>query len=207
MRRSTRRTAPARPTGALALALALMLPAMAGCSGDDSGPLTLAGYGNVLDGQDRPPYFTIHMCIDEDDPADITITEVSASGVEGTRRPLTFRVAWADGPEFTRVISARQPLPSAYVDAVDAEGTVGECGSPEGNASLAVVFPTVGRRPVALTGIEVRYDIDGDSYTASTDAFLAQCPVGTRAGTGNLIGEDPLCRKDNRGDGGDRAAR
>jgi hypothetical protein len=191
---------PTAPTLRLAMVLAAASALSTGCSDNqDSGPLTLAGYGNVLDGQERPPYFVIDVCAEDDNPSDIKITDVSAAGVRGTREPLDFRVAWADGPDFTRVISARQPVPQAYVEAVGAEGTVSECSDPRGYAALAIALPPLHGRPISLDGIEVAYEIDGDHFRATTDAFLAQCPDGTHARTGGNSEERPLCRDDSAG--------
>lgn len=162
------------------LATLVVVATLTTSCGEDHGPLTLAGYGNVLDGDRRPAYFVLDACL-ADEAAEIRIVDVTATSVQGTTEPLEFKVAWGDGPEFSRVISDHRPLPDAYVDAKDAEGRVGRCDESGEYAAIAVVFPSVGRRPVAVDGIEVTYEADGDEYTSSADTFLAQCPYGTRA--------------------------
>ena len=99
----------------------LLLPA---CSPSSDGPLSLGGYGNTLVPQGAAPYFVVDACL-EHDPQAVTLTDVEAVQVSGTDEPISFRVAWADGPEFSRVISSHEPLPDAYVPAEGARGEVG----------------------------------------------------------------------------------
>jgi hypothetical protein len=165
----------------LLLVLTALLPLTA-CS-DDREPLQLGGYGNVLDPQDEPPYFMLHVCIPGDD-AQVTITDVQADHEIGAREPVRFEVAFDDS-DATGVVSGPQPAPGELRDAVGAVGTVPTCDgdrSTTGPATLAILFPTVGDEPVIVDGVNVTYEVDGDERTAHSTAFLVQCPPGTRAG-------------------------
>ncbi len=161
-----------------------------GCSSEP--PLRLGGYGNILDPVGtRTPYFGINVC-SEGGPATVRIAGVVADEVSGTRAPVEFAIAWPDGPPYEAAISSHDPLPDAYVPAEGAEGTVGECGDPEANATLAVLFPPTGRRPVTVRDVRVSYTIDGREHTSVAPVDLTQCPRGTRADGG---ADGPPCTR------------
>jgi hypothetical protein len=178
-----------------ALIASVVLSSLSGCSDDDAGPLQLEGYGNVLDGARHSPYFTITMCAEGDEPADIKITGVEAVGFQGVRREPDFEVAWASEEGHPWSISSHGPVPDAFVPAVGEEGTIGPCSDSDQHSALAVVFPEVGHQPVRLEDVELTYEVDGDTYTTKAEAFLAQCPSGTVARTGTQVSEEQtLCR-------------
>lgn len=157
---------------------ALLAVALGGCSHGAS-PLEFGGYGSTLEPQPRPAYFVVDVC-SKGQPRTVTFSHVEPERVAGARQPITFRVAWPDGPRFQRVISAHEPLPAAYVPVKEARGEVGACGHPDRYAALAVVFPATRSRAITLDGLSVTYEADGDEHTAAVEVELTQCPEGTQ---------------------------
>jgi hypothetical protein len=177
---------------AIALLASLLL---GGCSDNGaSGPLTFGGYQLMLDGQPHDPYFSVEVCSDGDDPAHVSITGVEGRVLKGAKpSSLDFAIAWPDGPPFEPTISARQPVPDAYVPAVGAEGTIDTCDNLHVSAWLAVVFPHVGKRPVWVHDVTVHYDVDGHHYVGEAGLLVAQCPLGQDATGAGPDGR--LCRQ------------
>jgi hypothetical protein len=156
------------------------LAALTACSGSTEGPLSFGGYGNTLVHQDAPPYFVVDVCT-EVEPVSVTLKSVEAVHVSGTAEPITFRVAWSDGPPFERVISSHDPVPTAYVPVKGASGEIGTCGKfPDRYGALAVVFPPTKREPVAVQDLRITYEASDTSYTRVVSVSLTQCSKGTR---------------------------
>lgn len=165
------------------IGLALALLPLSACS-DEPDPMQLGGYGNVLEPQSAPPYFTLDMCLPGGD-ALVNITDVQVDDLRGETAPIRFAVAFGDS-EAAETISGPQPAPDGFHEAVGAAGAVPSCDGDESAvrmATLAVLFPPVGDEPVVVDGVTVTYEVDGDEHSAQSDAFLVQCPSGTRSGS------------------------
>ena len=161
------------------------LASVTGCSGPAEGPLVFDEFGEMLVAQDTPVYFGVPLCI-EGEPASVTFSRVEAVQVTGTARPITFRIAWPDGPPFDRVNADFGPGPAAYVPVEGASGEVGTCGGGEARyryGVLAVVVPSTEREPVSVRDLRVTYEVSDRAFTEVVDVSLTQCPDGTRPAT------------------------
>ena len=161
------------------ICIAVLAP-LSGCSNVWAGPLSFGSYGNTLLAQDTPPYFVVSVCA-EGETASVTFEGVEGVHVSGATAPITFRIAWPDGPSFERVISSHEPVPAAYEPVDGAAGKIGACGKdPDRYGALAVVFPPVKRESVSVQDLQVTYEVAGRRHSQLVNVSLTQCAKGTR---------------------------
>lgn len=156
------------------------LALLSGCSHVSAQPLFFGSYGNTLVAQDTPPYFVVSLCA-EGEAASVTFEDVEGVDVSGATAPVTFRIAWPEGPPFERVISSHEPVPAAYEPVEGASGKIGVCGKdPDQYGALAVVFPPIKRRSVSVQDLQVTYEVAGRRHSQLVSVSLTQCARGTR---------------------------
>lgn len=172
---------------------------LAGCG---SAPeLRVSGYGNVLDGnrENAPAYFGTQLCF-EDEAREVTILGVDVRRSVGDIDGFRFMVDWPGGVDSQPVLSDRQPVPAGYESAVGSTGTATRCE--DGNqADLVIVFPQLASAPIGLDGIDVHYEVDGESGVAPGALTLVQCPRGQLGTAADLDthSEDRYCVEPQRG--------
>ena len=158
------------------------LVVVSGCSGpaEAERPLRFDEFESSTSARGATAYFGVPVCV-EDEPASVTFTGVEAVQVTGTSDPVTFRVAWPDGPPFDPANAGEGPLPDAYVPVEGASGEVGTCGPARAlYGVLAVVLPPVAEQPVTVQDLRVTYEVAEESFTQVVDVSLTRCPDGTR---------------------------
>ena len=172
----------------------LAVPLLAGCGLFDPPVLIGEGYDAVAGEGVGTTWWGTSLCLEGGD-AKVDIDDVVPGELGGTDvEELDIRVAWGPLLVAQRLDHHRGRLPSGYEPAAGAQGEIGECGDPDGNAWLVVGFPG-STEPVWLEDLELSHTVDGEPATTTIEARWVQCPTWARVVEGQRA---DACRGLNR---------
>ena len=157
-----------RPVAALALVLGV--GGLAGCGGDDVGPLEVNDPSFIVDPSDTGAWFNVLGCKRPGRMAtDVMVTGAAVTGVSGAS-PSDVDVSVAWNPQTQYLVADGTP-PREYrpLETVGhSGGTLDGC-----SLSIAVALPRPRHQTVRARGLDVTYQADGHTYVAHTDLEIA----------------------------------